>query len=531
MNRLASTLPLLSDYVKKHAAEKPDSRAFIVGDTVTSFEEFHKRTEKLAKYLLKIGVKKGDRIAYICTAQPEFFYLFAAAARIGAIIVGMGVRFTPRELDYIISNSRAEYVYCRANFGPDIDYQEKLKEVLPNTPWVKQVIVIGGLPVLSRATSYEEIMAANYDDMDQALNQRESSLDTSDGLLIVYTSGTTGSPKGALMSHQNIIHVAAITADELGSDHDSVWLNHMPVNHVSGATEIGASAMIKGATQVLLDAFHPQVTLQCIQQYKVTTFGQVPTMYAMEFALPNFDEYDLSSLQCCVVSGSPLSEELAFKIYHKMCPNISNDLGMTETAGLCTFTRKGAPPAEIASTVGRVPPEFEFKVVDRDRKEVQVGETGEIAYRGTNVIREYFMLPEATARAIDAEGWFYSGDLVMVSEDGQLHMMGRLSEMYITGGNNVYPAEIEEVIGNFENVLLVACLGVPDPIWGEVGRAYIVPKPGAAIDEEKLKAYLATQLTAYKIPRQYIYRNMLPLTSIGKVEKKLLKQEMMQEGA
>jgi fatty-acyl-CoA synthase len=496
---------------------------------VISWSEFDRQSRRLAKYLLKTGVQKGDRIAYICTAQPEFFYLYAAAARIGAIIVGMGVKYTPREYAYIIDNSKAAYIFCRAGLGPDIDYQEKLAQVLTDTPWVKQVIVAGGPVSLDNAVSYEDIMSQDYDDMNELLAERESTVDALDGLLIVYTSGTTGNPKGALMSHQNIVHVALVTVDEVGSTPDSVWLNHMPVNHVSGATEIGASCIVSGAAQVLLDAFHPVTTLELIQKHKVTIFGQVPTMYAMEFALPNFSDYDLSSVQCCIVSGSPLAEDLAVKIYQHISPNISNDLGMTETAGLITFTRKGAPPEEIASSIGMVPPEFEFKLVDKNRQEVKPGETGELAYRGTNVIKEYFMLPEATAKSIDAEGWFYAGDLARIGEDGQLHMMGRSSEMFITGGNNVYPAEIEEVIGNYENVMLVACLGVPDEIWGEIGRVYIVPKPGTTVDENGLKEYLQANLAKYKIPREFIFRDSLPLTSIGKVEKKLLKQELAQQ--
>ncbi len=523
MNRTASALPRLSDYVQKNASERPNGRAFIVEDEVITWQEFNNKAERLAKYLLKTGVQKGDRIAYICTAQPEFFYLYAAASRIGAIIVGMGVKYSPREYGYFIDNSKAEYVFCRAGLGPDIDYQDKLAQVLPNTPWVKQVIITGGIPTLDKSVSFTDIMNEDYADMNQALAEREATVSAMDGLLIVYTSGTTGNPKGALMSNQNIIHVALVTVDEAISTADSIWLNHMPVNHVSGATEIGTTSIVSGATQVLLEAFHPETTLQLIQKHKVTNFGQVPTMYAMEFALPNFDTYDLSSVQCCIVSGSPLSEDLATKIYNKMSRNISNDLGMTETAGLVTFTRKGAPPAEIASSIGMVPPEFEFKLVDKDRKEVKPGETGDLAYRGSNVIKEYYMLPEATAKSIDADGWFYAGDLARVGKDGQLHMMGRSSEMFITGGNNVYPAEIEEVTGNFENVMLVACLGIPDPIWGEVGRVFIVPKPGTTVDEEGLKEFLQKNLAKYKVPREFIFKDSLPLTSIGKVEKKLLR--------
>lgn len=529
MNRIEGALPLLSDYVRKNAEERPDSKAFIVGENIISNRQFHEESQKLARYFMQCGVQKGDRIAYICTAQPEFFYLYTAASMVGAIIVGMGTRFTPREYEYIIGNSKAEYIFCRINLGAEIDYQEKLTQVLPHAPWVKQVIIVGGDPTIPLGVSYEEIMKADYSDMQSALEERSAGINELDGLLIVYTSGTTGSPKGALMSNQNIIHVALITADEIGSDSGSIWLNHMPVNHVSGATEIGASAIVSASCQVLMEAFHPLHTLQFVEKYKISAFGQVPTMYAMEFALPNFDQFDLSSLQCCVVSGSPLSEELAIKIYNHMCPNISNDLGMTETAGLVTFTRKGAAPAEIASTIGLVPPEFEFKIVDKDRQEVKPGETGELTYRGTNVIKEYFMLPEATAKAIDNEGWFYSGDLAMMGQDGQLHMMGRSSEMFISGGNNVYPAEIEEVLGNFENIMFSACLGVPDPLWGEIGRAYIVPKPGTSVDEAKLQSYLEANLVRYKIPRQFIFRNSLPLTSIGKVEKKLLKQEIALE--
>lgn len=527
MNRTEGSLKLLADYLTLGAQLRPEHTALIYQDTRISYRKFYDTVENLACYLLDIGIKKGDRIAYIMTPRPEFFYLYMAASRVGAIIVGMSTRHTIHEMEYILNNSEASYIFSLDTMY-EIDYQEKINELFKRCSQLKGAVIVGKAAKLPNSVTMDAILSNDYTHLKPQLETREKSLSTHDGLIIVYTSGSTGTPKGALMSNQNIIHMSLIEIAQCNATHEDIWLNHLPVNHVSGATEVGATAIIANSTMVLT-AFNPVTTLELIQKEKVTILGQVPTMFAMEFALDNYDTYDLSSLKTVVISGAPAPMEILKKIVTTMSSNCYNCLGLTEVSGLITYTPPGASLEILHETVGINAPEFEMKLVDKERKTVPTGEIGEIAYRGTSVIKEYYGLPEATAAAFDNEGWFYSGDLGVIDENGMLRLVGRSKEVYITGGFNVYPAEIEDQIMRFPGILMTACIAVPDSILGEVGRAYVVPKPGETIDIEALSAYLSEYLADYKIPREFVIKDMLPLTLLGKIDKKVLRQELEAE--
>lgn len=529
MSHTEGALRLLSDYMKEGAAEKPDHIALIAGEERISYAELARRVEKLAAYLIKIGVQKGDRLAYVFIPCPEFMYLYLAASRVGAVITGMGTRQTEPEMTYILNNSQASHIICLHSMY-EIDYQDRFEKILPQCPTIKSIIIAKGTARLPQAISLDEILQSDFTEYLDELQQREAELSSDDGLLIVYTSGSTGTPKGALMSHRNIVHMSLVELAMCDGNEDDIWLNHLPVNHVSGATEVGSTAIVAKATQVM-EPFNPARALEIIQTENVTILGQVPTMFAIEFALPNYDSYDLSSLRGVVISGAPAPIETLKKMKETMCENCYNCLGLTEVSGLITFTEPGASLETLNLTVGKCAPDFEMKLTDVNRREVAQGEVGEIAYRGTSVIKEYFMLPEATKAAFDEEGWFYSGDLGLIDEDGNLRMVGRSKEIYITNGYNVYPAEVEDAIMQFPGVMLCACVGVPHPVSGEIGRSYIVPLPGQTIDIDQLKEFLKQQISSYKIPHEYILREMLPMTMLGKIEKKLLRQEVAAEAA
>ncbi|MEA1960769.1 MAG: class I adenylate-forming enzyme family protein [Bacillota bacterium] len=527
MSYTDGALRLLSDYMKKGALERPEHLAFIAGERRVTYRQFADEVEKLSCYLLKIGVKKGERLAYIFVPCPEFFYLYMATSRVGAIITGMGTRQTEYEMEYVLNNSRATHIFCLHDMY-DIDYQDRFVHLLPKCPSVKGVVVAGGEAKLENAVSFDEILRGDYSDYKEKLVERENQVTAEDGLLIVYTSGSTGTTKGALMSHQNIIHMSLVEIGMCGATSDDTWLNHLPVNHVSGATEVGSTAIVGNSTQVL-EPFNPVRALELIQKEKVTILGQVPTMFAIEFALPDYDKYDLSSLRRVVISGAPAPVETLKKMRETMCYECYNCLGLTEVSGLITYTDPGDSIETLNLTVGKAAPDFEMKLVDKNRREVARGEVGEITYRGSSVIKEYFQLPEATQAAFDEEGWFYSGDLGLIDEDGNLRMVGRSKELYITNGYNVYPAEVEDAIMRYPGVLMCACVAVPHEVSGEIGRAYVVPIPGQEIDFGKMQEFLKDYLTNYKIPREYVLREMLPMTLLGKIEKKILRQEIEAE--
>lgn len=524
VNRTLNALNLVSDYIIKNTLHFPGKTAFVYNDQRISYRELNDRSELLAKYLLKLGVKKQDRIAYQFETQPEFFYLLIAASRIGAIIVGMGSKLTTPELEYIVKNSESDYLFFA---GGDKPYTTRIKELLPHCPNIKHSVVAGCKTDALSSLTFADIFRERYQEFDQLLTERELQVNSDDGLLMLYTSGSTGQPKGAILSHRSIIHSCLVEADELRTTPDDVWLNNLPVNHVSGAIVQGMAPLLTSGTVVLLPSFSPSKTLELIENEKITIIGQVPTMYTLEFALPDYDKYDKSSIRCAHFGAAMAPITTIEKVINTMTANVRNCLGMTEASGVVAYTPEGASIDTLSKTVGKVIPEVEWKLVDKSRKTVKPGEIGEIAYRGSTIIKEYYKLTNTTRECIDEEGWFYSGDLFRQNENGSLVLMGRKKEMFITGGENVYSCEVERVINDYKDIETAAVIPVPDPVYGDVGYAYIVPKHGCIVDETELKRYLKNKLAKYKLPVKFIIRNELPLSPTGKVAKKILRQEIM----
>jgi fatty-acyl-CoA synthase len=337
-----------------------------------------------------------------------------------------------------------------------------------------------------------------------------------------------------LLTHGNIVSSGLVQADEFcpptGLQPGMNIIHGAPVNHVSGATEWGATPLIAGCTQICNDYFDPILALQQSEKFKVPLIAGVPAMWAMIFGAPNFDKYDLSSVRFGMIGGSMAPYPILEKM-KQLTPNCCNPCGMSEVTGLSTYSDIGASVENLHLTVGKCAPEFQMRVVDSNRKPVPDGTPGEIAYRGPSRMKEYWRMPEATAAAIDEEGWLYSGDAGVIDENGDLRIIGRLKEMFITGGFNVYPVEIEDQISKYPGVAMAAVVGIPHELMGEVGRAYIVPKPGVTLDGDEIQKYLKEYLADYKIPRNYVFREALPMTLLGKIEKKVLRQEVEKEFA
>ncbi len=532
-NRLDGALPRFSDYMKKWADQIPTHAAFIYHDVPISYQQLRKNVEQVAKYMLKMGVKKGDRLGYVMNGRPEFFTFYLAASMVGAIVVGMSTRHTSHEMAYVLSNCEASHVLCLYGLLDVPSYQERLGEALKECPSVEQVWVVGGPPRLPNAVTWHQIMQGDYSEFDQALKDREAEVSTDDPLIIVYTSGSTGQPKGAVLTHRNIISMALVQTSEFLAPTGMQPGDHVvcasPVNHVSGATEWGAAPLIAGCSQVLMDYFEPHLANRICEQYRVPLMAGVPTMYAMVFSSPDFDlEEARSRVRWGHIGGAMAPRDVLEKML-EVTPFSSNPMGMTETSGFTTWTDIPGDLDNLHQTCGKIAPEFELTIRDQDHNEVPRGTVGEVCYRGPMVFKEYYKMPEETAAAFDKDGWFYSGDMGFLDENDDLHLVGRAKEMYITGGFNVYPAEIEDRIGQYPGVLFVAVVPVPHKLMGEVGRAYIMPKPGVTLDGEAIQEYLKEYLADYKIPRQYVFREMLPMTALGKIEKKTLRQEVEKE--
>jgi acyl-CoA synthetase (AMP-forming)/AMP-acid ligase II len=343
----------------------------------------------------------------------------------------------------------------------------------------------------------------------RALAERTQTLAEDDGALMVFTGGVTGMPKGAVLSHKNIIANIAAQNRNLGWRADDRVILHLPMSHVSGATLLTVGALMSGATLVMIERFHPERTLAAVQREQVTILGQVPTMWVMEFSLPNFGDYDLSSVRMTIVSGAPTPDE-AMRSIAAIAPTAHHVYGLTEAAGMVTHNQPGDDLSVLLHVAGRTNPEFEIRIVDGDRKPVGPGREGEIAVRGDCVMTGYFEKPEETANVIDEEGWLYTGDRGRLDENDYLTVTGLIKKMYFSGGYNVYPAEVEAYLDQHPDIAQCACSGVPHPVMGETGGIWIVPKAGAELSRQDIRAYCKAGLARYKRPTHIHIVDALP---------------------
>ncbi len=516
---------LLAELLSATAARLPDKEALIFHDQRVTWGDFNRHVDQLAKAFLHLGIQRGDRIGVISSTRPEYLYAYLAAARIGAVLVGFSILYTSSELVRLARLTRPVALVVLGTFA-EKDIATLLKPVFDSLSFVRHLIVIDD-PLPAGALRFGDLIDADLPDQNVALTARQAELDENDPVLIVFTSGSTGVPKGAVLTHKNIIDNIAVQVRQFGTREDERSILHLPMNHVAGATETTIPALMTGATLVLMDHFHPRDTLETIQRERITLLGQVPTMFIMEFNLPDFTQFDLSSLRTVVVAGAATPPPVMAKLM-TLNENVTviTGYGMTEVAGFVTYTEPKDDAESIARTVGKVAPEFELCIVDDQHRHLPIGEMGEVAIRGSCVMKDYFEDPTETAAAIDGDGWFYTGDQGRLDARGYLTLVDRKKEMYITGGYNVYPREIEEHLSQHPEIALAAVLGAKDAVMGEIGVAYVVPRPGATLSADEIKSNCQEALAEYKIPRRIEIRERLPLTALGKVDKMKLRSEL-----
>ncbi len=517
----------IDDLLKDTVRRWPDKEAIVFNGQRLNWREFNQQVDNLARAFLKLGIQRGDRVGVISTTRPEYLCVYMAAARIGAIMVGFNILCTPPEFVRLMKLTTPK-VLIVLDRSADRAIAAPLKPLFDEMEFVEAYLVIGE-DIPDGAYSLNGLMHSSLPEMDTALARRKTERDPDDGVLIVFTSGSTGVPKAAVLTHRSILSTILVQAREFGYRTDDRVLQNKPMNHVGGTTNQTMPSIAVGATLVFMDHFHPVRVMETIQRERITFLGQVPTMFIMELNLPNFSDYDLSSVRLAAVAGAATPVSVMYRIMD-MADQVITGYGLTETGGYITYTRVDDAPETIAKTVGKIAPEFELRVVDSARQPVPVGQTGEVAIRGACLFKAYFDDPTATIESKDKEGWFYTGDMGYLDERGYLTLVDRKKEMYITGGYNVYPREIEQHISQYSQVALVAVIGASDSIMGEVGIACVTPVPGAVITPDQIRQYCIEGLAEYKIPRHILIRESLPLTSIGKVDKPRLRQELAQLG-
>lgn len=492
-----------------------------------TYREFAEQVNGLAAGLLSRGVGKGDRVGMWAPNCPEWTFTQYATAKIGAILVNINPAYRSHELQYVLEQAGISTLVSAASFKTS-DYASMIETVRPQCPDLTSVILLGS-PEWDGVLA--DGLAAQASDP-APLAAAQAALSADDAINIQYTSGTTGFPKGATLSHHNILNNGYFVGELCHyTELDRVCIP-VPFYHCFGMVMGNLACTSHGAAMVIPGpAFDPSAALEAVQAEKCTSLYGVPTMFIAELALPEFDTFDLSSLRTGIMAGSPCPVEVMKQVIDRMgMAEVSICYGMTETSPVSLQTRSDDSIEQRTETVGRVGPHLEIKIVDpATGLTVPRGEPGELCTRGYSVMLGYWENPEKTAEAIDAARWMHTGDIGVMDEAGYVAITGRIKDMVIRGGENVYPREIEEFLYTHPDILDAQVIGVPDAKYGEELMVWIRMREGAReLDADAVRAYCTGKLAHYKIPRYVHVVDEFPMTVTGKVRKIAMREQAME---
>ncbi|MBW2489116.1 MAG: long-chain fatty acid--CoA ligase [Deltaproteobacteria bacterium] len=496
-------------WVQRWSDLHPDKPALIFEEQQITYSQLNQRANRTSCWLQSLGIEKGDRVAIMLNNCPEFIELFLACARLGAIFVPLNFRSAPPELDYFLKNCRPRLFVFGSEF---MDNVKKLD--FENTRPQALLSSVGKAQADSTVLDYINESAA-FDGRKPFLTRSLGPTDPEEPQVIMYTSGTTGRPKGAVLSHRKTFF-NCLNADIFFKMHfDDIMLIILPLFH-SGGLFIQASPVIyKGATMVMHPKFDPIKVYQDIERYKVTKFLGVPTVYRALVKVAPQQRGDISSLKVCAGGGEKTTPEL-FERCREAGLAFRQVMGQTETSILLWASEEDS--FSKPGTVGRPVFHAEVNIVDKNGRPVKPGEVGEIVVRGSIMMKEYWQDPVRTEETI-RNGMLYTGDLARTDEDGYYFLVDRARDMYITGGENVYSAEVERILREYPEIEDIAVVGVPDERWGEVGQAYVIPKKDSNFNTDGLMQYCKQRMANFKCPKQVILCEDFPRTSLGKVRK------------
>ncbi|WP_420078003.1 AMP-binding protein [Streptomyces sp. JL4002] len=500
-----------------------------------TYAQLAAEVDALALGLLGLGIVRGDRVGIWAPNRAEWTLVQYATAKIGAILVTVNPAYRSHELEYVLGQSGIRLLVAAPRFRTS-DYAAMIEEVRPRCPGLEFTVLFDG-------PRWEALLERGRSGDRAVLARAQAALDPDDPINIQYTSGTTGFPKGATLSHHNILNNGYFVGESCGYDERDRVCIPVPFYHCFGMVMGNLACTSHGAAMVIpAPAFDPVATLEAVQAEGCTSLYGVPTMFIAELAAAGFEGYDLSSLRTGIMAGSPCPVEVMNEVIERMgMAEVSICYGMTETSPVSTQTRADDPVERRVSTVGRVGPHLEVKVVDpRSGRTVPRGSAGELCTRGYSVMLSYWGEPEKTAEAVDAEGWMHTGDLAVMDDEGYLSITGRIKDMVIRGGENLYPREIEEFLHGHPDVLDVQVIGVPDPKYGEELMAWVRMREGARpLTAQAVRAYCTGRLAHFKIPRYVHVVEEFPMTVTGKIRKiemramavRLLEEAAAAEGA
>ncbi|SES19406.1 fatty acid--CoA ligase family protein [Psychrobacillus sp. OK032] len=514
----------LASQVQQIASMHPEKIAYHFMGKDTSFAEFDQSVERFAHGLQTLGVQKGDHIGFLLGNTPHFLISLYATMRLGATAVPINPIYTPDEIGYIVKNSDAKVIIALDALLPLV---EKAANVFAN---VENYIICETQP------DTLEKLAGLSDDLKVKVKSFSSLLANSvehvkpvevmdeDTAVILYTSGTTGHPKGAMLTYNNIYSNARDVAEYLSINTDDRVIATLPVFHVFALTVVVNAPLLMGATILLVPRFNPLEVFTIAREQKATVFAGVPTMYNFLYQYPEDRVEDFSTIRLAISGGSSMPVALLHSFEDKFGVRVSEGYGLSEASPVTCFNPidRDRKPGSIGTSILNV----ENKVVNELGEEIPVGEVGELIVRGPNVMKGYYKMPEETENAL-RDGWLYTGDLARQDEEGYFYIVDRKKDLIIVGGYNVYPREVEEVLFEHPNIIEAAVVGVPDPTFGEEVLAFVVKKE-AALTEQQLYEFCAQKLAKYKIPNRIEFLEELPKNTTGKILRRSLKEQTVQ---
>ncbi|MZP44091.1 AMP-binding protein [Heliobacterium gestii] len=510
-----------------------------------NYRQFKEKADQVAKALMALGVKKGENVAIWATNYPEWLYVQFGSAKMGAVLVTVNTNYRAYELEYLLRQSDSTTLFLIDGIR-DNSYTETMYDICPELrssepgalksfrlPLLRNVVFIGRDPEATHPGmfSWNDLLKMGEGIADAALAERQGSLHWNETINMQYTSGTTGFPKGVMLSHFNIVNNAKAVADSQKLTEQDRICFPVPLFHCFGCVMSSLACVVKGAAMVPLETFEPKAALEAVHQERCTALYGVPTMFIAELAHPDFAQYDLSSLRTGIMAGSPCPIEVMRQVVNQMgAREITIAYGLTEFSPVITQTTTDDPLERRVTTVGKVLPGVEARIVDPATGEIAPpGMQGELCARGFGAMQGYYKNPEATAVAIDAEGWLHTGDLAVCDSDGYYKITGRAKDMIIRGGENIYPREIEEFLYSHPKIRDVQVVGVPDRKYGEETLACVIVKDGQTMTEEELRAFCLGKISKHKIPRYIRFVDKYPMTASGKIQKYKLKDLYIHE--
>ena len=534
----------ITDMFKETAAANTDRDAvvFTSQDVRWSWTEYDRRIDQLAAALHALGLVKGDRVGIWAPNRPEWVLVQFATARLGLILVNINPAYRLYELDYALNKSGCAVLILADRFKTS-DYVGMIQELAPELasaapgelaaaklPQLKWVVRMGQ-DRSPGMLGFDELMARGADPDIAALDAISAGLGPDDPINIQFTSGTTGNPKGATLTHNNIVNNARYTARQLRMGPDDKLCVPVPMYHCFGMVLSVLVCVASGAGMVFPgESFEPSPTLAAVHKERCTVLHGVPTMFVAMLGAPDLTDYDLTSLRTGLIGGAPVPMEVMRQMDAQMhLPEMICAYGMTETSPVSFLNHTDDALERRVTSVGRVTDQLECKIVDGDGNTVPVGEQGEICTKGYSVMPGYWEDEENTRAAIDADGFMHTGDLGSFDEEGYARITGRVKDMLIRGGENIYPREVEEFLFTHPKIQDVQVFGVPDAKYGEEACAWIVLKPGEEATAEDILAFCRGQITHFKIPRFIRFKDELPLTVTGKPQKFIMREAMVKE--